>query len=92
MHRISSVCIAAGFLSQTLATGVVEFPLSKRDASGAQSDIARGMLVKRDPSTVEESVYDVLTWSNGGAYYTNGSSPACHLPIPTTSSILIPPL
>ncbi|GAB7357763.1 hypothetical protein MBLNU459_g0413t1 [Dothideomycetes sp. NU459] len=68
---ISTACLALA--GAAAAAGTVEFSLSKRDASGNPSDVARGVLLKRQETagTVEESVYDVLPWSEGGAYYTN---------------------
>lgn len=74
MRLQSSLSLATVALAGTAAaTGTLELSISKRDASGNPSDVARGMLVKRQNTagTVEESVYDVLTWSTGGAYYTN---------------------
>lgn len=55
------------------AIGTVEFPLSKRDVNGEQSHVARGVLWRRQETagTLEESVYNVLPWSQGGGYYTN---------------------
>lgn len=81
MKRNFSVCLA--LVSVVSATGTIEFPLSKRDASGQESDIARGVLWKRQDTvgTVEESVYDVLPWSLGGAYYTNSEPTLLHLDV-----------
>jgi len=47
-----------------------ELAVSKRDAHLRHSALARG-LVRRDGGTLETNVYDVLTWSSGGAYYAN---------------------
>ena len=47
-----------------------ELSVVKRDANLAASHVARG-LVKR-AGTVTTNVFDVLTWSSGGAYYANG--------------------
>lgn len=65
---ISATCLALA--GAAAASGTVEFSVSKRDASGNPS---RGVLLKRQETvgTVEESVFDVLPWSDGGAYYTN---------------------
>ncbi|KAF1355527.1 aspartic peptidase domain-containing protein [Delphinella strobiligena] len=73
MIRNIPACLALANAVAVTARGTLEFSLSKRDASGKQSDIARGVLWKRQDTagTVEESVYDVLPWSEGGAYYTN---------------------
>ncbi|KAL1304996.1 hypothetical protein AAFC00_003900 [Neodothiora populina] len=72
MRRSIQTCLAlAGAAAAT--SGTLEFALSKRDAFGQQSQVARGVLLKRQDTigTVEQSVYDVLPWSLGGAYYTN---------------------
>jgi len=71
MKRNIPACLA--WATVVAASGTVEFPLSKRDASGQQSHVARGVILKRQDSdgTVEESVYNVQPWSLGGAYYTN---------------------
>lgn len=47
-----------------------ELSITKRDAKGAASHVARG-LVKRQ-GTVETNIFDILTYSTGGAYYANG--------------------
>ena len=68
-HLLAVVTLAGA----AAASGTVEFRLSKRDASGQQSHIARGVVLKRQETTdtVEQSIFDVLPWSLGGAYYTN---------------------
>lgn len=87
MKRNISACLA--FAGAAAASGTLEFPLSKRDASGQQSNIARGVLWKRQDTagTVEESVYDVLPWSLGGAYYTNSKNHQPASPTPDNMSL-----
>ena len=88
--KLSSACLTAGLVGAVSATGTVQFDISKRDRFGQKSEVAKGVYkrqadgfgsyqkrIKRQTSnagTVEESIYDVLPWSLGGAYYTNGAS------------------
>lgn len=59
---------AALFLPFALVTALPEISIAKhrhRDAGG---------LRRRQEGTDETNVYDVITWSTGGAYYANGES------------------
>ena len=68
----ASLLAAIVAVAPVSAKGTVSLDLSKRSHTDV-SEPAR--IYKRQASnagTVEESVYDVLPWSYGGAYYTNG--------------------
>jgi hypothetical protein len=55
-----------------------EISVSKRDrhTDGATANFARSALLERRAGgTVGTNVFDVLSWSYGGAYYANGKSP-----------------
>jgi hypothetical protein len=57
------------------AAALPEILVSKRDrhTNGATSNFARSAGVeKRAGGTLTTNVYDVLSWSIGGAYYANG--------------------
>lgn len=71
----TALCLAAGLIPLVAATGTLSLGVHKRDAFGNRSPAARGVYKRQTSSagTVEESVYDVLPWSLGGAYYTNVS-------------------
>jgi hypothetical protein len=72
MRSTSTLLLAA--TTATAVHALPELSISKRDAQLQRSAVAKGVL-KRDSNsggTVETNVYDVLTWSTGGAYYANG--------------------
>lgn len=54
------------------ADALPEISIAKRDrhSNGRSRDVARGLL-KRDAGTLETNVFDILTYSTGGAYYAN---------------------
>jgi hypothetical protein len=64
--------VAAGLLLASWAYALPEISISKRDrhSQGRSTDVARGLL-KRDDGTLETNVFDILTYSAGGAYYAN---------------------
>lgn len=74
MRASTASCLAASLLAvvpAASATGTVSLGLSKRNS---QDSTEPARLYKRATSnagTVEESIFDVLPWSDGGAYYTN---------------------
>lgn len=59
------------------AAALPEIFVSKRDrhTNGATSHFARGVGIdRRAGGTLTTNVYDVLSWSIGGAYYANGKA------------------
>lgn len=74
MKVSTTACLLAGFVSYTSARGTLSLSLSKRDVNGQASPQAKGVYKRQvsSASTVEESLFDILPWSTGGAYYTNG--------------------
>ncbi|KXL49613.1 hypothetical protein M433DRAFT_7632 [Acidomyces richmondensis BFW] len=64
----SSLVLVLGLAAGTHA--LPELAVSKRDGHLRASALARGVL-RRDGGTLQTNVYDVLTWSSGGAYYAN---------------------
>ena len=69
-----SSTLAAELLLAASAYGLPELAIEKRHKNGQEAPIhqPRG-LVKRQ-STVETNVYDIITYSTGGAYYANSKS------------------
>ncbi|KAK4539508.1 hypothetical protein LTR36_010853 [Oleoguttula mirabilis] len=67
--RTTAASLAAPLLLAASAHALPELSISKRDAKLATSNVARG-LVKRG-GTVGTNVFDILTYSTGGAYYAN---------------------
>lgn len=63
------VALATAAVADTAGTFSLDIAKrSKQDATQAHRHYRR----QQDTTgTVEESVFDVLAWSNGGAYYTN---------------------
>ncbi|TKA71716.1 hypothetical protein B0A55_10833 [Friedmanniomyces simplex] len=58
-------------LLATAAHALPELLITKRDADLRTSPVARGLLKRQGGGTVETNVYDILTYSSGGAYYAN---------------------
>nr|POE63743.1 putative aspartic-type endopeptidase opsb [Quercus suber] len=81
----------SAFLAPLLVAGVSSLPelhISKRDAQGQASHIARG-LVKRASGYVTTNIFDIASYSTGGAYYANvtvGSPPQNQIVILDTGS------
>jgi hypothetical protein len=63
-------------LAASAAAALPEIFVSKRDrhTNGATSNFARSVGIDRRAGTVGTNVYDVLSWSTGGAYYANGEA------------------
>jgi hypothetical protein len=80
----TSVCLAGASASLSIATGTLSLGIHKRDGFGQDSPAARGVYKRQisNAGTVEESIYDVLPWSLGGAYYTNGPFPSPNVTTP----------
>lgn len=70
----TAVGLSAGLVASVTATGTLQLGVGKRDMAGRESHMDRRVFKRQtsDTGTVEESVFDVLPWSTGGAYYTNG--------------------
>ena len=71
--KVTTALLAGGLVAAvpTAATGTVSMDITKRSREDSSEP---HRIYKRQQSaggTVEESLYDVLTWSTGGAYYTN---------------------
>ena len=66
--------VVATSLLVASAAALPELFVSKRDkhTNGATANFARSVGVERRSGTLSTNVYDVLSWSYGGAYYTNG--------------------
>lgn len=63
----------SAFLAPLLAAGVHSLPelfISKRDVHGHATNVARGLLRRAD-GTVTTNVFDIASYSTGGAYYAN---------------------
>jgi len=69
--------VAAASLLLAGAHALPELSVAKRDAHLRVSDAASG-LAKRAAGTVTTNVFDILTWSSGGAYYANGTPNLLH--------------
>ncbi|KAK1078854.1 hypothetical protein LTR33_006883 [Friedmanniomyces endolithicus] len=58
-------------LLATTAHALPELFIAKRDAALQASPLARGLVKRQSGGTVETNVFDILTYSDGGAYYAN---------------------
>ena len=67
--------LAAELLLVTGAYALPEISIAKRDrhTHGQTRDVANGLVKRQDAGTVETNVFDILTYSAGGAYYANGT-------------------
>ncbi|KAK5112865.1 hypothetical protein LTR85_011092 [Meristemomyces frigidus] len=65
----TTASLAAPLLLAASVHALPELSISKRDAKLATSNVARGLV--RRAGTVTTNVYDILTYSTGGAYYAN---------------------
>jgi len=76
MKLSSTSCLAASLLAvvPTSASGTVSLGLAKRDSQDVSQPARIYKRQQSNAGTVEESVFDVLPWSDGGAYYTNSKS------------------
>ena len=62
------------FLLATCVYGLPEIAIQRRDRHnhGDTADVARGV-VKRQEGTLETNVFNIITYTTGGAYYANGA-------------------
>jgi hypothetical protein len=60
-----STSIACEFLLASTAYALPEISIAKRHKHGAKP------VLKKRQGTLETTVYDILTYSTGGAYYAN---------------------
>ncbi|KAK0354838.1 hypothetical protein LTR59_001549 [Friedmanniomyces endolithicus] len=58
-------------LLATTAHALPELFIAQRDAALQASPLARGLVKRQSGGTVETNVFDILTYSDGGAYYAN---------------------
>lgn len=71
---LGSATLAAPLLLAGAVHALPELSIAKRgDEGDVSGNLPRRGLVKRQ-GTVETNVYDILTYSTGGAYYANGES------------------
>ncbi|PSK56975.1 hypothetical protein B9Z65_6599 [Elsinoe australis] len=73
MVRFSAFLAGLPLADLALATGTVSLSLEKRAILDGRPQPVKGIYKRQqsDAGTVESTVYDVLPWSLGGAYYTN---------------------
>ncbi|KAI7370714.1 hypothetical protein KC354_g1069 [Hortaea werneckii] len=71
-RRTTAVLLTAAAAAATTVSALPEIPITKRDGELKASERARGVEKRADGNgTVETNVFDVRTWSTGGAYYAN---------------------
>lgn len=76
-HRTTGTWLTAAVAAAavTSVSALPEIAITKRDGELKASERARGVEKRADgDGTVETNVFDVATWSTGGAYYANGES------------------
>ena len=67
-----STFIACELLLASAALALPEIPIAKRNKHGARPvKEKRSGLKKRQDGTLTMTVFDILTYSTGGAYYAN---------------------
>lgn len=78
-----SLVLSPVLLATTVVHALPELSIVKRDrqTNGRTDLFARSIpappqLLRRQDGTVGSNIFDVLSWSSGGAYYTNGGSQA----------------
>lgn len=73
-RRTTGILLAAAATTTTVSA-LPEIAITKRDGELKASERAHGVVKRADgDGTVETNVFDVATWSTGGAYYANGES------------------
>jgi hypothetical protein len=75
-----SYTLAQLLLFSAAVTALPELAITKHRAA----DVTAARLRRRDGGTVQTNVYDVLTWSTGGAYYANGECKLHNMRIDTS--------
>ncbi|RMZ11012.1 hypothetical protein D0860_03590 [Hortaea werneckii] len=71
-RRTPAVLLTAAAAAATTVSALPEIAITKRDGELKASERARGVEKRADGNgTVETNVFDVRTWSTGGAYYAN---------------------
>ncbi|KAI7572936.1 hypothetical protein KC317_g326 [Hortaea werneckii] len=71
-RRTTAVLLTAAAAAATAVSALPEVAITKRDGELKASERARGVEKRADGNgTVETNVFDVRTWSTGGAYYAN---------------------
>ncbi|KAI7157999.1 hypothetical protein KC349_g5152 [Hortaea werneckii] len=70
-RRTTGILLAAAATTTTVSA-LPEIAITKRDGELKASERAHGVVKRADgDGTVETNVFDVATWSTGGAYYAN---------------------
>ncbi|KAI6819589.1 hypothetical protein KC348_g4157 [Hortaea werneckii] len=72
-RRTTAVLLTAAAAAATTVSALPEIAITKRDGELKASERARGVEKRAADGngTVETNVFDVRTWSTGGAYYAN---------------------
>lgn len=71
-RRTTGILLTAA-VTTTTVSALPEIAITKRDGELKASERAHGVVKRADgDGTVETNVFDVATWSTGGAYYANG--------------------
>ncbi|KAI7144800.1 hypothetical protein KC344_g5031 [Hortaea werneckii] len=71
-RRTTGMLLTAAVVAATNVSALPEIAITKRDGELKASERARGVEKRADGDrTVETNVFDVRTWSTGGAYYAN---------------------
>lgn len=74
-RRTTSTLLTAAVTVATTVSALPEVAITKRDEELKASERARWVEKRADgDGTLETNVFDVATWSTGGAYYANGKS------------------
>ncbi|KAI7394467.1 hypothetical protein KC336_g16106, partial [Hortaea werneckii] len=72
-RRTTGALLTAAVAAATTVSALPEIAITKRDGELKASERARGVEKRAADGngTVETNVFDVRTWSTGGAYYAN---------------------